>query len=82
MSKLDSKNAPGHQVLAAAGKKALRPGGFGATERLFKFAEFRRGETVLELASALATRLFDWQSAMAYMLPALRKIQIHCSHSR
>lgn len=53
MSKLDSKNAPGHQVLAAAGKKALRPGGFGATERLFKFAEFRRGETVLELASGL-----------------------------
>ncbi len=53
MSKLDLKNAPGHQVLAAAGKKALRPGGFGATERLFKFAEFRRGETVLELASGL-----------------------------
>lgn len=46
------KTAPGHQVLAAAGKKALRPGGRKATEQLFEWAEFKSGETVLELASS------------------------------
>jgi cyclopropane fatty-acyl-phospholipid synthase-like methyltransferase len=45
--------APGHQVLAAAGKKSLRPGGLAATKRLFEWANFQSGETVLELASGL-----------------------------
>ncbi|NJN90865.1 MAG: class I SAM-dependent methyltransferase [Leptolyngbyaceae cyanobacterium SL_5_14] len=49
---LDLKNAPGHQVLAAAGKKILRPGGRAATEQLFEWANFQPGETVLELASS------------------------------
>jgi SAM-dependent methyltransferase len=56
------QTAPGHQVLAAAGKKILRPGGRAATEQLFEWAG-QPGETVLELASsfgytaiALATR--------------------------
>ena len=44
--------APGHQVLAAAGKKILRPGGKAATEQLFVWANFQPGETVLELASS------------------------------
>ncbi|WAS05327.1 class I SAM-dependent methyltransferase [Gloeomargaritales cyanobacterium VI4D9] len=52
MPKLDLKNAPGHQVLAAAGKKALRPGGFGATDQLLTFANFQPRETVLELAAS------------------------------
>lgn len=52
MSKLDLKNAPGHQVLAAAGKKALRPGGFGATDQLLRFVNFQPGETVLEPAAS------------------------------
>ncbi len=52
MAKLDLKNAPGHQVLATAGKKALRPGGFGATDQLLRFANFQPGETVLELAAS------------------------------
>jgi SAM-dependent methyltransferase len=44
--------APGHQVLAAAGKKILRPGGRAATEQLFQWAEFKPDETVLELAAS------------------------------
>jgi cyclopropane fatty-acyl-phospholipid synthase-like methyltransferase len=46
------QTAPGHQVLAAAGKKILRPGGKSATEQLFKWANFQPDETVLELASS------------------------------
>lgn len=49
---LNFKTAPGHQVLAAAGKKMLRPGGRAATEQLFAWAEFQPGETVLELAAS------------------------------
>lgn len=46
------QTAPGHQVLAAAGKKLLRPGGRSATEQLCLWADFQPGETVLELASS------------------------------
>jgi cyclopropane fatty-acyl-phospholipid synthase-like methyltransferase len=49
---LDFSTAPGYQVLAAAGKKILRPGGKLATEQLFTWADFQPGETVLELASS------------------------------
>src|SRR6476646_2152503 len=41
-----------HQVMAAAGKKILRPGGRAATEQLWQWAEFKPGETVLELAAS------------------------------
>ena len=34
-AKLNFETAPGHQLLAAAGKKTLRPGGGVATEQLF-----------------------------------------------
>jgi predicted O-methyltransferase YrrM len=44
--------ATGHQVLAAVGKKILRPGGRAATEQLLRFANFQPGETVLELAAS------------------------------
>ena len=49
---INLQTAPGHQVLAAAGKKILRPGGKSATEQLFKWANFQPNETVLELASS------------------------------
>jgi methylase of polypeptide subunit release factors len=49
---LDFSTAPGYQILAAAGKKILRPGGRLATEQLFTWADFKPGETVLELASS------------------------------
>lgn len=49
---LNLHNATAHQVLAAAGKKILRPGGKTATETLFTWANFQPGETVLELASS------------------------------
>lgn len=49
---LNFKNATGHQVLAAAGKKTLRPGGKAATEQLFQWADFQPGESVLELAAS------------------------------
>lgn len=49
------QTAPGYQVLAAAGKTVLRPGGRAATEQLFEWANFQPGETVLELASGLGT---------------------------
>ena len=49
---LNFNTAPGHQVLAAAGKKILRPGGKAATEQLFTWANFQTGETVLELAAS------------------------------
>ena len=60
---LNFQTASGHQVLAAAGKKYLRPGGRTATEQLFQWANFQPGETVLELASsfgysAIAPQLF------------------------
>lgn len=51
-TQLNLKTAPGHQVLAAAGKKTLRPGGRGATEQLFAWANFQPDETVLELAAS------------------------------
>ncbi|MGB3535218.1 MAG: class I SAM-dependent methyltransferase [Microcoleaceae cyanobacterium] len=49
---LNFATAPGHQILAAAGKKILRPGGKAATEQLFTWANFQPGETVLELAAS------------------------------
>ncbi|MBE9114037.1 class I SAM-dependent methyltransferase [Nodosilinea sp. LEGE 07298] len=49
---INFKTAPGHQVLAAAGKQALRPGGYGATEQLLGWANLQPGETVLELAAS------------------------------
>jgi len=49
---LNFKTAPGHEVLAAAGKKMLRPGGKLATKQLFEWADFQPGETVLELAAS------------------------------
>ncbi|WP_243147026.1 class I SAM-dependent methyltransferase [Scytonema sp. UIC 10036] len=49
---LNFQTAAGHQVLAAVGKKYLRPGGRLATEQLFQWAKFQPGETVLELASS------------------------------
>ena len=42
---LNFKTAPGHEVLAAAGKTMLRPGGKLATEQLFEWADFQPGET-------------------------------------
>lgn len=51
-TKLNFETASGHQLLAAAGKKTLRPGGRVATEQLFQWAGFQPGETVLELASS------------------------------
>lgn len=50
--KLDFHTAPGHQILAAAGKQTLRPGGRAATEQLFAWADFQVGESVLELAAS------------------------------
>jgi cyclopropane fatty-acyl-phospholipid synthase-like methyltransferase len=49
---LNYRTAPEHQVLAAAGKKILRPGGKLATKQLFTWAGFKSGDTVLELASS------------------------------
>lgn len=49
---LNSALATGHQVLAAAGKKILRPGGRTASQRLFEWANFQPGETVLEVAAS------------------------------
>jgi cyclopropane fatty-acyl-phospholipid synthase-like methyltransferase len=49
------QTAPGYQVLAAAGKTVLRPGGRAATEQLLQWANFQSNGTVLELASGLGT---------------------------
>ncbi|MBW4426291.1 MAG: class I SAM-dependent methyltransferase [Nostoc desertorum CM1-VF14] len=49
---LNFQTATGHEVLAAAGKKYLRPGGRIATDKLFEWANFQPGETVLELGSS------------------------------
>lgn len=49
---LNFQTTSGHEVLAASGKKYLRPGGRLATEQLFQWANFQPGETVLELASS------------------------------
>lgn len=46
------ETATGHQVMAAAGKKILRPGGKAATEQLFQWSGFQPEETVLELAAS------------------------------
>lgn len=51
-STINFETATGHQVMAAAGKKILRPGGKAATEQLFQWAEFKPGDTVLELAAS------------------------------
>ncbi len=52
---IDLKTVPGYEVLAAAGKTVLRPGGRAATEQLLHWANFQPGDTVLELASGLGT---------------------------
>lgn len=51
-SALNFKTAPGHEVLAKAGKTVLRPGGLEATHQLLDWADFQPGETVLELAAS------------------------------
>ncbi|PSB21418.1 SAM-dependent methyltransferase [filamentous cyanobacterium CCP1] len=56
---IDWQKASGHQILAAAGKKILRPGGRRATEQLFEWANFQPGETVLELASSFGYSAID-----------------------
>ncbi len=50
--RFNPKTAPGHEVLAAAGKTILRPGGQAASQQLFTWANFQPGDTVLELASS------------------------------
>lgn len=54
---LNFATAPGYQVLAAAGKRILRPGGKAATEQLFTWANFQPGETVLELAASFCSNI-------------------------
>ncbi|MFN6483497.1 MULTISPECIES: hypothetical protein [unclassified Nostoc] len=49
---LNFQTATGHAISAAAGKKYLRPGGRIATAKLFQWANFQPGETVLELGSS------------------------------
>ncbi len=51
-STLNFETATGHQVMAAAGKKILRPGGKAATAQLFQWAAFQPGDRVLELAAS------------------------------
>lgn len=51
-STINFETATGHQVMAAAGKKILRPGGKAATEQLFQWADFKPENTVLELAAS------------------------------
>ncbi|MBD2314166.1 class I SAM-dependent methyltransferase [Desertifilum sp. FACHB-1129] len=51
-STLNLQTASAHQVMAAAGKKILRPGGKAATLQLCQWAQFQPGETVLELAAS------------------------------
>jgi cyclopropane fatty-acyl-phospholipid synthase-like methyltransferase len=50
---LNVETAPGYEILAAVGKTVLRPGGRAATEQLFQWANFKPGETLLELASGM-----------------------------
>ncbi|MEA5621684.1 hypothetical protein [Nostoc sp. UHCC 0251] len=50
---LNFQTATGHEVLAAAGKKYLHPGARIATKKLFEWANFQPGETVIELGSSL-----------------------------
>lgn len=52
VTKLNLETATGHEILAAAGKKLLRPGGRAATRQLCEWANFQPGETVLELAAS------------------------------
>lgn len=54
---IDIDTLPGHEVLALAGKKVLRPGGLTATRRLFKWANFEQGRSLLELASSFGLNL-------------------------
>lgn len=44
---LNFQNASGHEVLAAVGKKYLRPGGRIATEQLCQWANFQDRKSVV-----------------------------------
>jgi cyclopropane fatty-acyl-phospholipid synthase-like methyltransferase len=55
MTHASFNTATGHEILAAAGKTVLRPGGRAATQKLFDWANFKPDETVLELASGLGS---------------------------
>ncbi|WP_242053678.1 hypothetical protein [Nostoc sp. FACHB-888] len=54
---LNFQTTTGHKVLAAAGKKYLRPGGRIATDKLFELANFQLGETVLKLGYSFNQKL-------------------------
>jgi hypothetical protein len=51
------QTATGHGILAAVGKKYLRPGGRIATNKLFDLANFQPGEIVLKLDYSLDQKL-------------------------
>ncbi|XGV98138.1 MAG: hypothetical protein ACAF41_04210 [Leptolyngbya sp. BL-A-14] len=71
---INFETATGHQVMAAAGKKILHPGDKAATEQLFQWAEFKPGETVLELAASFGYSAMALQNATECELWEWRKI--------
>ncbi len=70
------KTAPGHVVLTAAGKTVLRPGGCVATEQLFQWANFKPGETVLELASGLGNSAINLAKRYNVQVVGIEKMPI------
>lgn len=71
--KSDLRTAPGYQVLAAAGKKILRPGGRLATSQLLTWADFQPGETVLELASSFGNSAINLASTYGVKVIGIEK---------
>ena len=51
--RLSSAKAPGHWILARAGKRVLRPGGVELTNRMLASLNIGRVDTVIELAPGL-----------------------------
>ncbi|MBW4560628.1 MAG: class I SAM-dependent methyltransferase [Mojavia pulchra JT2-VF2] len=79
---LNFQTASGHQVLAAAGKKYLRPGGRMATEQLFQWANFQPSKTVLELASSFGYSAISLAQRYQVKVVGIEKHPDSVAHAR
>jgi len=44
-----------YTLLAVLGKKVIRPGGLGASEKIFRIANFQAGQNVLDIGCGVGT---------------------------
>src|SRR5262249_41088617 len=59
-TRIDDRHAiPPYTVLALVGKKVIRPGGRQSTDEIFRLADLRPGERVLEVGCGVGTTAME-----------------------